>query len=549
MLAQAKALGMPSSTPAAETGPSGPIVVRDRRALQEVRRLLDGDPDTAIDLETSGLDPLSGEVVGIGLSIGLTDVYIPIDHRFADTGKLRPDQLPLNRVVRELRLGRLPLIAHNAKFEYRWLWRHAGVTCRFVWDTMLAARLRAIDLPADLKELAMRELDVPDWSLPKAEIKAIQFLPVERVAGYCCKDTRYTLDLYLRQRAAPDLNQFLMAEVELKLVPVVAAMEDAGYAINPAHFAALRDRLEPEMAATLRRIRKKAGKEFNPKSPEQLQHLLYKKLGLNVTKWTESGEPSTDKQVLEAAARQHPIAAAIARYRNLSWVLSTYATFPEKADADGRYRVPFNQLDAVTGRFQSKSVTQTVPKHDEFHLRRGFVAAPGHQIVGADFNQQELRVLAGCSTDANMLGAVRNNQDLHGLAAVKVYKLDCLPDEVKDKYPAERDKVKAIQFGLIYGRGAHSLARDLGISREDAETLIADYFAQFPRVEKFIEDVHKRLVRDGYVDDMFSGRRYFPGARRKPPRGKSWHQLSEAGKRSSRALNKAKREGAVALIP
>jgi DNA polymerase-1 len=181
--------------------PTAPTVVRDRKSLKQVAARLEAEPEVVIDLETSTLDPHTGEVVGVGLSAADANFYVPTAHRFEDSKQLRPDQLPVDVVARELRLGKLPLVAHNAKFEFRWLRRHAGVACNFIWDVMLAARLLASHLPAELKNLAERELDVSDWSLTREEIKKVQFLPVERVARYCSKDCYYTLQLYRRQRA------------------------------------------------------------------------------------------------------------------------------------------------------------------------------------------------------------------------------------------------------------------------------------------------------------------------------------------------------------
>jgi DNA polymerase-1 len=330
-----------------------------------------------------------------------------------------------------------------------------------------------------------------------------------------------------------------MNEVEMPLIAVVADMEDTGYRIDSAHFENLRARLEPEVEQVLRRIREQAGTKFNPASADQLRELLYKKLKIKVTKRTATGGPSTDKTVLKRAVAQHEIVRDIARYRALQKIVSTYTTIPQQADEDGRLRVCFNQLAAETGRFSSPSIIQTLPKSDEFEIRKGFIAAEGCSIVGADFNQQELRVLAQCSADEAMTAAISAGVDLHGLAAVKVFKLDCGPNEVKQDL---RAKVKATQFGLLYGRSAFSLAEELGLTREDAELLIEDYFRQFPAVKRFIDGVHKRLLRDGYVDDPFGRRRHFPVVARRPPRRKRWRSMNEEERVLLRKISAAKRE-------
>jgi DNA polymerase-1 len=181
--------------------PTAPQIIRDRKVLKQIAGLIEDTVEVVIDLETSALDPGTGEIVGVGLATAAGNYYLPVTHRFPESGLLRPDQLPLDVILRELPLARLPLIAHHAKFEFRWLRRHAGVACTFVWDTMLAARLLRSDQSAELKDVAARELDVPDWGMTKADIGRVQILPIERVARYCAKDCRYTLELYWRQRA------------------------------------------------------------------------------------------------------------------------------------------------------------------------------------------------------------------------------------------------------------------------------------------------------------------------------------------------------------
>ena len=199
--AQVKTLAQADAAPAPlPPDPTAPNIIRDRKGLKQVAARLESEPEVVIDLETSSLDPFAGEVVGVGLSADV-NYYIPTGHRAEETKQLRPDQLPLDVVARELRLGKLPLIGHNSKFEFRWLRRHAGVVCHFIWDVLIAARLLASHLPGDLTALAARELDAPDWSLSKDEIKKVQFLPIERVGRYCCKDCYYTLQIYRRQHS------------------------------------------------------------------------------------------------------------------------------------------------------------------------------------------------------------------------------------------------------------------------------------------------------------------------------------------------------------
>jgi DNA polymerase-1 len=180
--------------------PTAPEIIRNRKALKQLGTSVAGADVVVIDLETSALDPRNGEIVGIGLALATSTYYLPISHRLEDSKLLLPDQLHLDAVVQALSLGSLSVAAHNAKFEFRWLRHHTGVVCNFVWDTMVAARLLRSDQSAELKDLAVRELDVPDWGMTKAEIERVQFMPIDRVARYCAKDCWYTLELMRKQQ-------------------------------------------------------------------------------------------------------------------------------------------------------------------------------------------------------------------------------------------------------------------------------------------------------------------------------------------------------------
>jgi hypothetical protein len=182
-----------------EIDPVKPLIVIDDDQLKVLAERVRNTDVVIIDIETSDLDPREGVIVGLGIAITDTTFYIPINHRF-ENGDLRPNQLPLAQVLATLQLENKPLIADNAKFELKWLQYHGGITCNFIWDTMLSARLLRSNLPADLKTVAERELDVPSWDLSKEEMKRMQFLPIDKVAAYCAKDCWYTRCLWLKQR-------------------------------------------------------------------------------------------------------------------------------------------------------------------------------------------------------------------------------------------------------------------------------------------------------------------------------------------------------------
>lgn len=181
--------------------PRTPTIVRTAAALRQLAEALVGQPVVVVDLETTGLDHRQGEIVGIGFAITAATFYVPVGHRSAGDNVLLPDQLALADVAEAINFAVLPLVAHNAKFEFKWLRHHLHVVPHFVWDTMIAAKLLRSDQPAGLKELASRELDVPDWGLSARELRSMAVVPIEKAARYCAADCWYTLQLYGRQKA------------------------------------------------------------------------------------------------------------------------------------------------------------------------------------------------------------------------------------------------------------------------------------------------------------------------------------------------------------
>jgi DNA polymerase-1 len=304
---------------------------------------------------------------------------------------------------------------------------------------------------------------------------------------------------------------FLMEKVEMPLVPVVAELEANGYLIDCDHFTGLKARLEPEKASILADIQAIGGPEFNPGSFKQVKKLLYEKLGLPVFKKTKKGGPSTDKESLDSLRDAHPVLGKILEFREIAKVLSTYCNFPQAVCSDSRLRSEYTQLGTVTGRLTA-GVIHTLPKDDGFGIRNGFIAPLGFKIVGADFDQQELFILASMSGDPAMLDAISDGIDLHGLAAKRVFGLVCGPNEVGKLHPEKRGQVKAVQFGILYGSGAESLAKKLSLSLQAAKELIEGYFQVFPNVKSFIDKNHNFVVKNGYIVDVFGRIEPLPNA-------------------------------------
>ena len=307
---------------------------------------------------------------------------------------------------------------------------------------------------------------------------------------------------------------FLMKNVEMPLIPVVAELEANGYLIDCDHFTELRAYLEPERASLLADIQAIAGAEFNPNSSKQVAKLLHRDLGLPIFKKTEKGNPSTDEEALTPLRDAHPVVGKILEHKKIDKIISTYCSFPDEVDDDSRLRPEYKQMGAITGRFTATKKIHTLPKKDHYGIRNGFIAPVGFKIVGADFDQQELFVLASVSGDKAMLEAIDSGVDLHGLVAKKVFALDCEPNEVKDLHNKKREQVKAIQFGIIYGRSAQSLAQELSLTLEEAEGLVKAYFKSFLKVESYIQTSHDFSKKNGYIIDVFGRRRLLSDAQR-----------------------------------
>jgi DNA polymerase-1 len=304
----------------------------------------------------------------------------------------------------------------------------------------------------------------------------------------------------------------LFADVELALVPVLETMERHGVRLDVAALADLSRRLETSLAELEREIHAEAGGEFNVNSPQQLAEVLFTRRGLPVVRRTsKTRAPSTDADVLqELASRGHRLPALILEYREQAKLKSTYVdALPRQVAADGRVHTRFNQAVAATGRLSSSDPNlQNIPIRTELgrEVRRAFVADEGHLLLAADYSQIELRVLAHLSGDPGLEEAFRAGADIHRATAARVF--DVAPELVSAE---QRRAAKTINFGLIYGMGAFALARELGVTRKEAQSFIDAYFARFPRVLGFMEETRAAARRSGKVTTMLGRVRWVAG--------------------------------------
>lgn len=477
-------------------------LVRDKEHFEQITETLMRQRVLTIDTETVDL---GGELIGIAYAWSENDsTYLPLQPH--------PQGLPLadvkDLIDRVLLNPEIKKIGHNLKYDLLALDR-SGIKVEGVWfDTMIASQLINSQLFSHrLDDLAYSELSIkkiPTTQLLNGDKSGVMTdASAEDLAAYACEDVLVTHRLYLK--FAPDMEETsikrIFYDIEMPLLPVLVKMEQFGIKLNSKYLQTLGVKLKEKLQEIERSIVKSAGKEFNVASPAQLQQVLFTDLKLSVVgiKKIKSGY-STDAETLGKLQGKHPIVPLVLEYREIAKLLSTYIdTLPTEADANGRIHTSFQQIGAATGRMASNNPNlQNIPIRTELgnQVRQAFVADKDRVLLGADYSQAELRVMAHLSEDPSLIEAFHQKSDFHA--------------EVAKKLSVTRREAKAINFGIIYGLGSNALANDIGTSTEVAKQFIDRYFATFPGVARFIEQMKQQAKRDGYVSTVFGRRRYLP---------------------------------------
>jgi len=518
----------PAEPAAREAGPAVRYGVADTpAAVAEVVRRARAAGRFALDTETTALDPMRADLVGLSIAVAPGEAwYLPFAHRpsgdmleqaeVLNLPALRdPALAPLVALISDAAVGK---VGHNLKFDWLVL-RHAGAELRGVtFDTMIASfmvdpgkRSHALDALA-LEHFSVRMRSYAEVVGKGRSEKSFAEVGVREAADYCCADGDYALRLV--ERLEPILADHRLAplfgDVELPLIGVLVDMEWEGIAIDAAHFARLTTQMREELARLEGAIQREAGVPFNVNSTPQLRHVLFEKLQLPVLKKGKTGA-STDADVLEElAAAGHAVPRLLLEYREIAKLLSTYleALPAEVNPATGRIHTSFNQIGAATGRLSSNDPNlQNIPVRSPRGeaIRRGFVPRPGNRFVVADYSQIELRLLAHLSGDPAFVAAFRAGGDIHRQTAAVIFgvALDAVTAEM-------RKRAKTINFATIYGQGPHALARQLGVGYEDAQRFIDDYFVRFAGVRAFLDRTVAEARERGYVETIFGRRRYIP---------------------------------------
>ncbi|MBI2104746.1 MAG: DNA polymerase I [Candidatus Omnitrophica bacterium] len=420
---------------------------------------------------------------------------------------------------------RAPKVAHDAKAIMRLLARFGIELDGITGDPMLAAYLlNPARTNQELSDLSAEWCDEPLGALPKRQepsaslAPGLSAVPSTAQAGaaepWAPVAQRACAIVRLHRRLLAKLRENglepLYADLELPLLHVLARMEAAGVAVDLRHLAGLSASMQAQMSQLTTEIYRLAGTEFNLNSPRQLAQVLFERLALPVVKRTKTG-PSTDSDVLAKLAAQHPLPQQLIQYRELSKLVSTYVeALPKLVDpATGRLHTTFNQTATATGRLSSSDPNlQNIPVKTELgrSIRKAFIAGlPDGVLLAADYTQVELRILAHLSGDEQLVEAFRKGHDIHRVTASLIYGL---PEEAIQ--PAQRNAMKAVNFGILYGMSARGLSQELGIPLEEAQAFIEAYFQRYPKVRAYLDSQIERARRDGFVQTLLGRRRYIP---------------------------------------
>lgn len=508
----------------ARTEAAAPKITRTYRHtvdLADVEKILARAKETkrlAMHVAMTTADPMRAQILGVSLAVAPGEgVYVPLAHRYLG--------MPVQIAWSTLRDTLAPPFAdpaitkvgYDLKRAENVLARHGLAIAGPISDPMLAGYLLDPEAPNDLKDLVRRELDTEmpifdEGSGKKSERIAFDQLDVERAATYAAPQAE--LALSVAERLEPRLPREelgdLYANVELPLARVLSAMERRGVLVDTSKLATISSKVEIECQQLEAKAQELAGKKLAIRSRDQLETLLFDELKLPVVKRTLKGGRSTDAAVLEELADKHPLPQVILDYRELDKLKGTYLdALPRCVNPDtGRIHTKFEQAVAATGRLSSIDPNlQNIPIRTEVGrlVRTAFVAPKGFRILSADYSQIELRVLAHLAKDEQLGVAFKENVDVHTHTAALIFEV---PREAVTR--EQRTRAKAINFGLIYGMGEARLAREQGITRQEAAQFVEAYFQRFVGVRNFMNQTVEKARTGGSVRTVLHRRRFLP---------------------------------------
>ncbi len=519
----AAAPGIPSSASSDACHRTAYETILDWAAFERWQQMIENCPLTALDTETTSLDPFAARLVGLSLAVAPgAAAYLPLAHSYPGA----PPQLPRDEVLERLKpwleSARHAKIGQNLKYDQHVLANHGIHLAGVRHDTLLQSYILESGKDGarghDLGQLASRHLGlttIPYEALCGKGVKQIGFeqVAVDQASEYAAEDADLCLRLHHRlypQIAADTGLTHVYEAIEIPVRDILFRMERTGVLIDSQLLSQQSHEIGKRLLEIEARAHAAAGQPFNLNSPKQLAEILFDRLGLPVKKKTPSGTPSTDEEVLSELALDYPLPKILLESRQLAKLKSTYTDkLPKMVNAGtGRVHTSYAQAVAVTGRLASSDPNlQNIPVRtaEGRRIRAAFIAPAGSRIVSADYSQIELRIMAHLSEDPRLLEAFAQGEDVHRATAAEIFGVR--PAEVG---PDQRRVAKVINFGLIYGMSAFGLARQLDLERGAAQAYIERYFARYPGVADYMARTRDAAKAQGYVETVFGRRLWLP---------------------------------------
>lgn len=508
------------------------ILVATEQKLKKLCEELKSSSSFALDTETTGLDPMQVELVGISICSEVGKAYyIPFGHKVESQQVLfgNTKEEPLEQISKDVVISCLkPLLEskaikkylHNAKYDQLVLLRHGITLNGIAMDTMIAASLVLKEWEKKgLKDLSLQLFDEDMLSyqdvVKKHKALDFSYVPLEDATLYAAADAHQTLKLqnYFAEKLEACGLVKLEQEIELPVNDVLVAMQYEGISCNASVLHGLSEKIDVSLGNIEQEIKDLVGRDINLNSPKQVKELLFEDLGLSPQrKNSKTKSFSTDAQVLKKLSHDHPVPGMILRYRELFKLKSTYVdALPTYINPETeKIHTSWNQTLVATGRLSSSNPNlQNIPKDNSGYgadIRSAFLPDDGWSFVSADYSQIELRILAHFSKDKSLVDAFLHDKDIHAQTASKLFNVD--EAEVNEE---QRSIGKRINFSILYGLTPYGLARDMAISFSDAKKYIEVYFEQYPGVLGWMEEVVELTKKRGYTETLFGRRRYVPG--------------------------------------
>ena len=502
-----------------ESAPTDYQTILTQSQLDEWVTRIDAAPIVSLDTETTGLNPMQAELVGISFSIAPHQAaYLPLSHCYAGA----PPQLATNLVLDTLKQWienpEKPKLGQNLKYDKHIFANHGLQLNGIVHDTLLQSYVLESHRPHNMDSLALHHLGVKTISYDEVTGKGVgrinfNQVDIERATQYAAEDADITMQLH--QHLYPQIEgdtklSHIYHILEMPVLGVLFEIERNGVLLDIKLLEVQSRELGEKMLLLEQQAFAIAGQPFNLNSPKQIQEILFDQLKLPIIKKTPGGVPSTDEDVLQKLALDYPLPQILLNYRSLAKLKSTYTDkLPRMVDSKtGRVHTNYAQSVAVTGRLTSNEPNlQNIPVRtaEGRRIREAFIAPSGHSIISADYSQIELRIMAHIAQDAGLLRAFAAGEDIHRATAAEVFGV---PLEAVDN--EQRRYAKIINFGLIYGMSEFGLASQLGIERAAARAYMDRYFARYPSVADYMQRTREVAKSNGYVETVFGRRLWLP---------------------------------------